>query len=116
MSNLFVSLTILLDTQYFSDLFPNIIEQNIALSIFYETISNLTKDQLRIMREAGVLHFQPGIESFSDRILQIMNKGVTGLQNIQTLKWCLQMGITPYWNILIGFLMRVEMNIIKWGS
>ena len=32
-----------------------------------------------------------------------MKKGVTGLQNIQLLKWCKEMGIHPIWNFLIGF-------------
>ena len=93
----------ILNTQYFNDFFPKIVQQKVNLSFFYETRSNLTKDQLIIMRNAGIKHFQPGIESFSDVILDMMKKGVTGLQNIQTLKWCLEIGITPYWNILMGF-------------
>ena len=39
----------------------------------------------------------------SDRVLKQMKKGVSGLQNIQLLKWCKEMGIHPIWNFLIGF-------------
>ena len=46
---------------------------------------------------------QPGIESFSDSILELMRKGSQGLQNIQILKWCKELGIKPFWNIIWGF-------------
>ena len=32
-----------------------------------------------------------------------MRKGVSGLQNIQLLKWCKEFGITPRWNLIWGF-------------
>jgi hypothetical protein len=32
-----------------------------------------------------------------------MHKGVSPLQNVQLLKWCLQYGVTPMWNLLYGF-------------
>jgi hypothetical protein len=32
-----------------------------------------------------------------------MRKGVTALQNIQLLKWCTELGVRPYWNVLWGF-------------
>ncbi len=73
------------------------------MSLFYETKSNLKKDQVRLLRDAGVTTIQPGIESFSDRVLKQMKKGVSGLQNIQLLKWCKELGVHPIWNFLIGF-------------
>jgi hypothetical protein len=36
-------------------------------------------------------------------VLKQMKKGVTGLQNIQLLKWCKEIGIQPIWSFLIGF-------------
>ena len=50
-----------------------------------------------------MLEIQPGIESFSDAVLGLMRKGVSALQNIQLLKWCRELGLTPYWNVLWGF-------------
>ena len=32
-----------------------------------------------------------------------MRKGVTGIQNVQLLKWCKELGITPLWNYIYGF-------------
>lgn len=56
-----------------------------------------------MLRAAGVGQIQPGIESFSDSILALMRKGVTGIQNVQLLKWCREFGVYPHWNVLWGF-------------
>ena len=93
----------ILDLKYFKTLLPELAKRKLDVSLFYETKSNLKKDQVRLLRDAGVMTIQPGIESFSDRVLAQMKKGVTGLQNIQLLKWCKEMGIHPIWNFLIGF-------------
>ena len=69
----------------------------------YETKANLKKDQVRLMRAAGVRSIQPGIESISNTILKLMRKGVSGLQNIRLLKWAAQFDIHVTWNILYGF-------------
>ena len=55
------------------------------------------------MYEGGVRVIQPGIESFSDQVLNLMRKGVSGFQNIQLLRWTEEIGILPAWNILAGF-------------
>jgi ribosomal peptide maturation radical SAM protein 1 len=91
----------IMDLKYLERLFPEI--QNIDVNLFYETKSNLSKKQLSLMKGGGVSVIQPGIESLSDRILNIMKKGVCGLQNIALLKWCMEVGITPLWNIIWGF-------------
>ena len=46
---------------------------------------------------------QPGIESLSNEVLRLMRKGCTGLQNIQLLRWCEELGIGVAWNVLAGF-------------
>jgi hypothetical protein len=58
---------------------------------------------VRLLAAAGVKSIQPGVESFSDQILKLMRKGVSGLQNIQLLKWCKEFGVEPLWNFLWGF-------------
>ena len=93
----------ILDLKYFKTLLPELAARKLDVSLFYETKSNLKKDQVRLLRDAGVLTIQPGIESFSDRVLKQMRKGVSGLQNIQLLKWCKELGVHPIWNFLIGF-------------
>ena len=93
----------ILNLAYFKDLLPQLAERNLGLDIFFEVKANLKKEQLRQLRSAGVTIIQPGIESLSDEVLQIMRKGVKALQNIQLLKWCKEIGIVPEWNILWGF-------------
>ena len=93
----------ILDLKYFKTLLPELAARKLPVSLFYETKSNLKKDQVRLLRDAGVTTIQPGIESFSDRVLKQMKKGVSGLQNIQLLKWCKELGVHPIWNFLIGF-------------
>ena len=93
----------ILDLDYFQTLLPELARRKLNVSLFYETKSNLRKSQVRLLRDAGVTTIQPGIESLSDAVLKQMRKGVTGLQNIQLLKWCKELGVDPIWNILLGF-------------
>jgi ribosomal peptide maturation radical SAM protein 1 len=93
----------ILDLKYFKTLLPDLAARKLPVSLFYETKSNLKKEQVRMLRDAGVTAIQPGIESFSDNVLKQMKKGVTGLQNIQLLKWCKEIGVQPIWNFLLGF-------------
>ena len=65
--------------------------------------ANLTREQLKLYIEAGVRRIQPGVESLSTPVLARMRKGTTALQNIQLLKWCRELGLTPIWNHLTGF-------------
>jgi ribosomal peptide maturation radical SAM protein 1 len=93
----------ILDLKYTNSLFPEILRQGLDIDLFYETKSNITKNQLNAMKQCGMREIQPGIESLSDTVLNIMKKGVSALQNIQVLKWCTELDITPYWNFLWGF-------------
>jgi ribosomal peptide maturation radical SAM protein 1 len=72
-------------------------------SLTWEVRANLTRDQIRLLADAGVTCLQPGIESLSDPILKLMRKGTTVAHNIQLLKWAKQYGITVSWNLLWGF-------------
>jgi ribosomal peptide maturation radical SAM protein 1 len=93
----------ILDMLYFKALLPRLAERDIDLNIFYEVKSNLTREQVRGLRSAGVRTIQPGIESFNSELLRMMNKGVTAIQNLQLLKWCREEQIDVVWNILYGF-------------
>lgn len=83
--------------------FPELVRQGIKVNLFFETKANLTRDQMIEMKRAGVYSVQPGIESFSDDILRLMRKGVSGLQNIFLLKTCRELGINATWNWIWGF-------------
>ncbi len=93
----------ILDLRFFKDLLPALAAHPPGVTLFYEVKANLRKEQLRVLRDAGIRTVQPGIESFSDPVLKLMRKGVSALQNIQLLKWCKELGIAPSWNLLWGF-------------
>jgi len=93
----------ILDMKYFKDFIPELAARQLDVELFYEVKANLKKEQVRLLRDAGIMMIQPGIESLSSHVLKLMRKGVTGLQNIQLLKWCKELGITPFWNMLCGF-------------
>ena len=93
----------ILDTRYIRTVFPELIRRESGLDLFYEIKANLRYEQLKIMRRGGVRSVQPGIETLSNEILRIMRKGCTGLQNIQVLRWCDELGILATWNMLYGF-------------
>jgi ribosomal peptide maturation radical SAM protein 1 len=93
----------ILAMDYFTELLPKLAEANFDLTLFFEVKANMTRRQVELLRAAGISRIQPGIESVSTRLLKLMNKGVTAIQNLQLLKWCYEFGIFPAWNLLYGF-------------
>lgn len=78
-------------------------ERGMPYRLFYEIKSNLNSDQLEMIARGGVTWVQPGIESLSDEILELMEKGVSGLKNVRLLRGCAELGIRCNWNMLQGF-------------
>jgi ribosomal peptide maturation radical SAM protein 1 len=93
----------ILDMKYFTTFLPALAKENLNINLFYEVKANLKKDHIQLLRRANILKIQPGIESFSTKVLNIMHKGIKGIQNIQLLKWCKEFGIHVAWNIICGF-------------
>jgi ribosomal peptide maturation radical SAM protein 1 len=93
----------ILDVRHIGTLFPRLRDAELGLELFYEVKANLKFDQVVLLRAGGVYAIQPGIESLSNDVLRLMKKGCTALQNIQLLRWCLEVGITAAWNLLAGF-------------
>jgi|GEM_PF-114129 len=93
----------ILDMRYLRTLVPELARRRLGVELFYEVKANLRKDQLRLLRDGGIRELQPGIESLSDQVLELMRKGVSGLQNLQLLKWAKELGLQVYWNFLWGF-------------
>jgi ribosomal peptide maturation radical SAM protein 1 len=93
----------ILDTSYFDTFVPALTAADLNADLFWEVKSNLTREQLVQLRGAGIRRIQPGVENFSNQVLRLMKKGVSGIQNIQLIKWCRELDIEPIWNILYGF-------------
>jgi ribosomal peptide maturation radical SAM protein 1 len=84
-------------------LIPLIKDQWPNLDLWYEVKANLSKAQVKALGGSGVKNFQPGIESFSNNILSLMDKGCTFIQNVAVLKWAEEFDMRPYYNLLTGF-------------
>jgi ribosomal peptide maturation radical SAM protein 1 len=93
----------ILDFKAYSGMLGDFAAIPLDLDLFYEIKANVGRVEVAALRNAGVRRVQPGIESFSDHVLQIMRKGITGLQNVQVLKWLQEYDVAIDYNILIGF-------------
>ena len=71
------------------------------MPLSFESRPTLTESQVRLIAEAGAT-VQVGIESLSDHVLQLMNKGVRALENIRLLRWCRACGVALDWNLIFG--------------
>ena len=93
----------ILDMSYIGSLFQEIERRRYDYRFFYEVKANLRREDLRQLKAGGVRWIQPGIESMSTRVLKLMKKGCTMLQNVRLLKWARYYGIRVAWNLLWGF-------------
>ena len=87
----------------FDDLLPALKRSQADLRIQFEVKANLGPEHIALLRDARVLHVQPGIESLSTPVLKLMDKGVTAAQNVYLLREMEAHNITVSWNLLAGF-------------
>ena len=94
----------ILDMTYFKTVLPELekLHHEHGLHFFYETKSNLREEHVRALRRAGIVEIQPGIESFSDHVLALMDKGTNGLNQVRFVRDCATYGVEPHYGILWG--------------
>ena len=96
----------ILHMKYFETLLPHLArlprDPERPLQMFFEVKSNMRAEQVALMAAAGIGAAQPGIESFSDHVLALMDKGCTALGQIEYVKWLDQEDIMPVYNLLFG--------------
>jgi ribosomal peptide maturation radical SAM protein 1 len=93
----------IMDHRYVKTLLPKLAEGDTSYTLFYEIKSNVGREELRLMHQAGVQSVQPGIESLSSAILRLMRKGVRASQNVNMMRWARYYGIHVAWNLIFGF-------------
>jgi ribosomal peptide maturation radical SAM protein 1 len=93
----------ILDMHYFDTVLPAFERIDFPGPVFFEVKANMKRHHVAALRKANILRIQPGIESLSDHVLQLMRKGTTALRNVQLLKWCREYEISVDWNLLYGF-------------
>ncbi|RLV04613.1 B12-binding domain-containing radical SAM protein [Streptomyces griseocarneus] len=93
----------ILDMTYLKSLLPRLTESGYGFRLQYEIKSNMRRHQLQVLVDAGVVYVQPGIENLNSRVLSLMDKGVTGCQNVRMLRDASTVGLCVAWNYLHGF-------------
>ena len=87
----------------YRELLPVFERMGVPYRLYWETRSKLTVQEIAQCARSGVHGMQPGIESFSSRVLRRMNKGVSGAQNIFTIYTMMRHHIFCFYNIIWGF-------------
>lgn len=90
----------ILPMSFFDDLLPALAESDRTFQFFAEVKSNLRKQQMELLARAGFRFLQPGIESFDDHILQLMDKGCTGIGQVEFVKWSDELKIRSAYGLL----------------
>src|SRR5215831_3812213 len=93
----------ILPRSYYKTLLPNLAAAGGQYKLHWEMKANVRADEVRLMKSAGIVAVQPGIESFSTPVLKRMEKGVTGIQNVLTIKLLTEHELVVNYNILFGF-------------
>ncbi|WP_172385401.1 RiPP maturation radical SAM C-methyltransferase [Streptomyces sp. MNP-20] len=93
----------ILDMAYLRSVVPRLAEAECDLRVSYEIKSNMRREQLASLVAAGIHYVQPGIENLSGRVLKLMDKGVTGCQNVRMLRDAESVSLGVVWNYLFGF-------------
>ena len=95
-----LSIDSIMDRSYYDTFIPELIKMGSPYNIYYEVKANLTKNQIKLFRQAGINCIQPGIESLHSKALKLINKGLKAWQAIYLLKWSFYYGISVKWNFL----------------
>lgn len=92
-----------LPREHFRELLPRLADAKLGVRIHYEVKSNLTQDEVSLLVAAGVTNFQAGVESLSSSVLRLVDKGVTAVHNVRTLRYATSYRAKLHWNLLYGF-------------
>ncbi|MFC1807518.1 B12-binding domain-containing radical SAM protein [Candidatus Omnitrophota bacterium] len=80
-----------------------LIKENLKISWACETrVDNLSEELVRLMSSAGCRAFYTGIESGSQRMLDLLKKGTTIEQIKNVLTWCKTYNIRTYCSLITG--------------
>ncbi|WP_315836049.1 RiPP maturation radical SAM C-methyltransferase [Bradyrhizobium prioriisuperbiae] len=93
----------IMPASFFRDLVPAIASEERHYELFFEVKANISRAQVKLLRDAGIRSIQPGIESLSSHVLQLMDKGVRAAHNVNLLRWGRYYGVAVWWNLLWGF-------------
>lgn len=93
----------IISRQQRAEIFRRLRDEGLDLDVFFETRTDMSKADIMLMAEAGIREVQPGIESFSTPVLELMRKHRQGIRQVQFLRWCREAGVATSYNLLSGF-------------
>jgi ribosomal peptide maturation radical SAM protein 1 len=93
----------IMDAGYYNELLPWLEASGWDLRVHWELKANVTEQQIARLAAAGLVMVQFGIESFSNGVLRLMNKGLTGAAAVRVLRDAASWGVSVEWNYLYGF-------------
>lgn len=99
----FIVVDNILDMSYFDSVLRRLAESEYDLRLHFEVKANLRRGHFQQLSDAGAVQVQPGLENLSSHVLRLMDKGVTGCQNVRALRDAQSAGVTASWNYLYGF-------------
>lgn len=68
-----------------------------------DVFAKATEDEVTMMKRAGAYTLKFGAESGSQRVLDLMQKGITVEQTLEANRRCARHGITPAFALMIGY-------------
>ena len=99
----FMTTDSILDMNYFDTLLPALINSGSSWELSYETISTLNREQIKLLKEAGIIRILAGVESLHSDVLSLAGKYARSWQNILLLKLCDEYGIRIVWYYIYDF-------------
>lgn len=94
---------LIMPRSHFEGVLPALAEEGAPWTLYYEQRAAWDREKLELMRRAGVLDNQPGIESLSSALLKLMGKGSSLARNLRFLREATAADIRLYWNVVWGF-------------
>jgi len=88
--------------KFHTELLPRLAAVDPPYQLVCEIKANQTAEKIKAFALAGFLELQPGIESFDTGVLRLMDKGVSGIQNVFLLREGFRHGIQISYNFLYG--------------
>jgi ribosomal peptide maturation radical SAM protein 1 len=88
--------------RFHTELLPRLAAIDPPYELTCEIKANQTAEKIKAFADAGFAELQPGIESFDTHVLRLMDKGVSGMQNVFLLREGFRYGIQINYNFLYG--------------
>jgi len=89
--------------EWFEDLHSRMVQRKLGLKWqCNSSVRSLNLEKLRVMKEAGCMQICFGVESGSQKMLDLYGKSQTPEEVVERFQWCHEVGIRPYAFVMVG--------------